>query len=145
MFLVPGFKFDNILSRPKNPRIVNNVFVKQFSRVLDLYPDKPSDITQILFFDDLAFHPYVDTENINIYSESARVLVKPYSRILNKKDIDECINYCFINTVDIAFISNVFDYYSCQFRRVPESINSSCSYFTELIKAKYDLDGKINN
>ena len=142
-FLVPGFKFDNILSRPSNPKIINNVFVKQFSRVLDLYPDRPMDITQILFFDDLALHPYVDTENINVFSESARVLVEPYSRILNKDEVDECIKYCFNNTVDQAFISNVFENYSYQFRRVNVSINIlSCSYFTDLIKAKYDLDGE---
>jgi len=143
-FMVPEFSFDNILTRPSNYITVNNVIPKQFRRVLDLYPDRPSDISQILFFDDLAVPLYIRTDGIQVYCESARVLVEPYSCILYKEEIEECIKTCFDNTIDNDFISNVVQYYSHMFRHIQASINStSCSYFTDLVKAKYDLDGKI--
>jgi len=145
-FLVPGFKFDNILTRPSTSVTVNNVIPKQFKRVLDLYPERPSDISQILFFDDLAVPLYIRTDGIDVYCESARVLVEPYSCILYKEEIEECVKICFDNNVDNDFILNVVQYYSYQFRQIQTSINStSCSYFTDLIKTKYDLDGKNIN
>ena len=146
MFLVPGFKFDNILTRPSTTVIINNVNPKQFRRVLDLYPDRPSDITQILFFDDLAVPLYIRTDGIDVYCESARVLVEPYICILYKEDIESCVKSCLnINDYD-DFILNVINYYTANLRLLhTTTFSTNCSYFTELIKAKYDLDGKNND
>ena len=145
-FLVPGFSFDNILTRPDTFITINNVIPKQFRRVLDLYPDRPSDISQILFFDDLAVPLYIRTDGIDVYCESARVLVEPYSCILYKEDIERCLKNSLNLSVDDDFIIGVIDYYTSNLRNIYSStFSTDCSYFTDLIKTKYDLDGKNND
>jgi hypothetical protein len=145
-FLVPEFKFDHILTRPNNPTVINNVYTKHFKRVLDLYPDRPLDNTQILFFDDLAVPLYIKTDGIEVISESSRVLVEPYISILYKEDIQRCIEFCIDEMADSeSFLKSVIKYY------INNGIDNklvyspmSCSYFIELVNEKYDIDGVKN-
>lgn len=140
MFLVPGFVFDNILSRPENPLTINNVYPKQFKRVLDLYPERPLDITNMLFFDDLAIPLYVRADGIEIISEKSWILVEPYICILYKEDILNCIQFCLDDMADInTFTDSVVKIYSKHIVNIPASNPSPCSYFTELVNEKFSL------
>jgi len=143
-FLVPDFAFDHILTRPENPTRINNVFPKQFKRVLDLYPYSPLDITEMLFFDDLALPMYVKDDGIKFSSESSWVLVDQYYRLLKKKDIINCVKFCFGDLVDCNFFTHLVIkiYLSYDLSSYKENSSPiSCSYFTELVKKKYDTDG----
>jgi len=139
MFLVPGFVFDKIITRPENPVTINNVYPKQFKRVLDLYPERPLDITNMLFFDDLAVPLYIRADGIEIISEKSWVLVEPYSCILYKENIKDCINFCLDEMADIkTFTDSVIKYYSKNIRNIPASNPRPCSYFTELVEKKFN-------
>jgi len=144
MYLVPGFIFDHILTRPENPVILNNTYPKQFKRVLDLYPYWPSDTTQILFFDDLAVPMYVKDDGVEVTSDSSRILVDPYYCLLYKEDINECVKFCIGDMGDLKEFTYSVSYYYSTFIKQPHSISNlplDCSYFTELVKKKYDTDG----
>jgi hypothetical protein len=144
MYLVPGFVFDHILTRPENPLVINNSYLKQFKRVLDLYPYRPSDNTQILFFDDLAVPMYLNDDGVKVTSDSSRILVDPYYCVLYKEDIKDCVKFCLNNMVDLKeFTHSVTYYYSLMVNKnhCISNIPSDCSYFTELVKKKYDIDG----
>ena len=140
MFLVPGFVFDKILSRPENPTTVNNVYPKQFKRVLDLYPERPLDISNMLFFDDLAIPLYVRADGIEIISNTSWVLVEPYVCILYKEDIQDCIKFCLDDMADIkTFTDSVIKFYSTHKVNISANTPRPCSYFTELVNEKFSL------
>ena len=145
MFLVPGFFFDHMLTRPETSIVINNIYTKQFKRVLDLYPRRPFDNTQMLFFDDLAIPLYVRDDDVKTKSDSSRVLVKPYSCILSKEQIEECIRYCLDDLVDYKTFTDSVKQYYLSFDMVIDNnltIPMDCSYFIELVKSKYNSDGK---
>jgi hypothetical protein len=144
MYLVPGFVFDHILTRPENPVILNNTYPKQFKRVLDLYPYRPSDNTQILFFDDIAVPMYVKDDGVEESSDSSRVLVDPYYCFLYKEDIVDCVKFCLGDIADLKEFTYSVIYYYSKLVNQPYKMPIAplnCSYFTELVKKKYDTDG----
>ena len=145
MYLVPGFVFDHILTRPENPVILNNTYPKQFKRILDLYPYWPSDNTQILFFDDIAVPMYVKDDGVEESSDSSRVLVDPYFCFLYKEDIKECVKFCLGDMAELTSLTQSVHYYYSTLINKPYNmavVPLNCSYFTELVKKKYDIDGK---
>ena len=145
MFLVPGFFFDHMLTRPETTIVINNIYTKQFKRVLDLYPRRPFDNTQMIFFDDLASPLYVRDDDIKIKSDSSRVLVKPFSCILSKEQIEKCIRFCLDDLVDYkTFTDSVMEYYLSFDMGIDNNLTipMDCSYFIDLVKSKYNSDGK---
>ena len=97
--------FDQILTRP-NPAgpLVGGTWPKSFNRVLKLYPDKPKDIRDIVFVDDLAYPAYVLADGIprcNVENTSWYP-VPPYYRILTPDDILNCLTYIFgpLNSIE---------------------------------------------
>jgi hypothetical protein len=145
-YLVPGFKFDHILTRPEDPTTVNNVFPKKFKRVLDLYPDRPLNTRKMLFFDDLAVPKYITTEGIEPKYTSRRsyVLVEPYKVLLFSEDIESCVRFCFEDFVDIESLTMVITrYYSENIYKdyTPSICSEDFTYFMKLVKWKYNSDG----
>lgn len=90
--------FDHLLTRPAHGTALQGGWkVKQFKRVLDLYPDRPLDMRGLLFLDDLAIHPYIQTTGIPKQGvfQSSYFRVTPYKRILPPKDVFECLLHIF--------------------------------------------------
>jgi len=148
-YLVPGFTFDHILTRPDDPTVLNNIFPKQFKRVLDLYPKRPLNIRRMLFFDDLAIPTYVRTDGIDpkYVSKKSYVLIDPYRVNLSSEDITECVKFCLEGIVDIdPFIILVNKCYSeSSYKNSIPSIDLlNFSYFVDLLKIRYDSDGNKN-
>ena len=146
MYLVPGFTFDHILTRPEDPTTINNVFPKQFKRVLDLYPDRPLNTRKMLFFDDLAIPKYVRTDGIDqkYTSRGSYVLVDPYKCLLYSEDIAECVDFCLEGLADLeSFTPNVIKYYVDNMHKDynPSLRPQGFSYFMKLVKWKYHSDG----
>lgn len=145
-YLVPGFSFDHILTRPNDPARINNVFPKQFKRVLDLYPGRPLNTKQMLFFDDLAVPIYIKTDGIEPKYTSRRsyVLVDPYKPYLNSEDISACVKFCLKNLVDLEYFTPIVSkYYVDNMHKDCTAILKSedFSYFMKLVKWKYHSDG----
>lgn len=90
--------FDHILTRPNyTPVTTGHTYPKHFHRVLNLYPEKPKDIRDILFVDDLAYPAYVLSDNIprcNV-DKDAWYPVDPYYRVLTQDEIFHCLEFVF--------------------------------------------------
>lgn len=97
--------FDHILARPEPPGpIINGTWPKSFNRVLKLYPDKPKDIRDIVFVDDLAHPAFVLADGIprcNI-EDTSWYPVSPHYRILSQENILDCLTYVFgdLNSIE---------------------------------------------
>ena len=90
--------FDHILARPANCITEQNGWIqKNFSRVLALYPERPNDIRDMIFVDDMAIPQLIDVNGIprsNVLP-TCWYRVDPYYRILSDREFVACVTYCF--------------------------------------------------
>jgi hypothetical protein len=120
--------FDCILMRTEDviPH-PNGWFPKTFSRILDHYPQKPKDIRQMVFVDDLSAPKYILADDIPdaLKSEESWYPITPYFRNLSKNELRDCMRTCFkgIQSLEkqsyIAII--VLSYYEEHYRKYPSS------------------------
>lgn len=98
--------FDHILARPV-PTGDSMHLYKNFNRVLALYPERPKDIRDMIFVDDLARPDFVLANSIESQRKdpSCWHAVDPYIRNLNEEEVRHCLQYCFqdAKTVDMLF------------------------------------------
>lgn len=96
--------FDHILTRPEGFTPIGTMIPKYFTRILDLYPDRPRDIRDICFVDDLAYPSFVKSDGIPrcAVEDNSWYPVDAYYKILTDKDIMSCLEYVFydINKVE---------------------------------------------
>ncbi len=86
-----------ILSRPEHvQKHTNQIIFKYWSRVFDLFPDRPLDIRSMIFFDDVASPKYILSQGIpkHAVQEDCWYRVPPYSRKLNDREIYQCLHHC---------------------------------------------------
>jgi hypothetical protein len=88
--------FDHILVRPSDllPD-KNGYYPKTFERVLNLYPERPKDITQCIFIDDYACPQFIKADGMQVIHEDAWYCISPHIRVLSEYDILNCVNMCF--------------------------------------------------
>lgn len=106
--------FDHILTRPHStPVTTGHTFPKHFHRVLNLYPEKPKDIRDIVFVDDLAYPAYILADSIprcNV-EKDAWYPVDPYFRVLTQEEIFHCLEFVFGNLNKIeAMVAPIVSY-----------------------------------
>lgn len=111
-FLVGQPVFDHILVRPSDAKLMPNGAIKKtFSRVLDLFPGRPRDISKCVFIDDLAYPHLISAEGCENASQDCWMPVEPYRRKLNPFDIESCIEYVFQEEHDHAtYAEYILDY-----------------------------------
>jgi hypothetical protein len=83
--------FDVILSRDVQ------ITKKEWSRILDLYPDRPMDIRNMVFVDDNAHPSFILAGRIPKPNQhpSCWHRVTPYKRCLTEREIYNCVQTCF--------------------------------------------------
>lgn len=137
--------FDVLLTRPPHGQTIQGGWkVKEFKRVLDCYPGRPLDIRGLLFLDDLAIHPYIQTTGIPKQGvfPSSYFRMTPYKRVLAPNDVFECLVYVFGNeNMSIDFMNDVYDTYKKSYR--PDSATTPNGYMmmlaSEQIQNKYGI------
>lgn len=111
--LVQESVFNNILAREVSPD--NNtiqILNKKFSRVLDLHPTFPKNITEMVFVDDLASPDFILANDIpeDAKNESAWYKIPPYRKDISWQQFYGCLLCCFQNK---DFVNEIyFDSYS---------------------------------
>ena len=120
--------FDSILMRVEGTKPdPNGWFPKTFSRILNLYPNKPKDIRQIVFVDDLSTPEYIHAYDIPNTHKSLESWypIRPYYRYLSDHEIRECIRTCFEDIIDLQnhpyFFKDILDYYRAYYHNLPSS------------------------
>jgi hypothetical protein len=93
---------DHILARPENAKIEPEGHIrKSFQRVLDIFPERPRDIRQMIFIDDIAHPDCIDADGIDNSKKNIDCWypVEPYKRIISPIELEHCIEYVFHNTI----------------------------------------------
>lgn len=144
-YLMTQQVFDHLLTRPAHGQTLQGGWnVKQFKRVLDLYPERPLDIRGLLFLDDLALHPYIQTTGIpkkGVFL-SSYFRVTPYKRVLGPKDVFECLLHVFGGeNLTHEFMDDVYATYTKSYQ--PEGSTTPNGYMmmlaSEQIQKKYGI------
>ncbi len=142
-YLMTQQVFDHLLTRPVRGQTLQGGWnVKQFKRVLDLYPGRPLDMRGLLFLDDLALHPYIQTTGIpkkGVF-QSSYFRVTPYKRVLGAKDVFECLIYVFgSENLSHEFMDDVYATYTKTYQ--PDASTTANGYMmmlaSEQIQKKY--------
>lgn len=144
-YLMTQQVFDHMLTRPENGQVLQGGWkVKQFKRVLDLYPERPLDMRKLLFLDDVAMHPYIQTTGIPKAGvcQSSYFRVSPYRRILSIKDTFECLIYLFgSEKLSPEFMEDVYTTYRTTY--APEGSSTPNGYMmllaSEQIQKQYGI------
>lgn len=137
--------FDVLLTRPQSGQMLPGGWkVKQFKRVLDCYPERPLDMRGLLFLDDLATPPYIQTAGIPNQGvfQSAYFRVTPYKRVLSAKDVFECLLYVFgSDHMTTDFMDDVYISYRNNYQ--PDCSTTPNGYMmmlaSEQIQKKYGI------
>ncbi len=89
--------FDVILAREKGIRARTHPQTKSWSRVLEVYPDRPMDIRNMIFIDDNADPSFIVLGRIPKSNQhpSCWHRVPPYKRCLTEREIADCVHACF--------------------------------------------------
>ena len=144
-YIITQQVFDHMLTRPTGGYMLPGGWkVKQFKRVLDLYPERPLDMRGLLFLDDLAEHPYIQTTRIpkaGVF-QSAYFRVTPYKRLLSAKDTFECLLHVFgIENMSHEFMDDVYNTYRTTY--APDGSSTPNGYMmilaSESIQKKYGI------
>jgi hypothetical protein len=114
--------FDHILTRdPSQEPTSGGVFTKTFDRILQLYPNYPRDITNIVFVDDLASPDFIRANGIDKIHEDSWYCISPYIRNLKQYEIRDCILFCFQDSRDHENIfKRVYNYLNIK-RKSPQT------------------------
>lgn len=133
---------DHILARPENAQIHPEGHIqKSFQRVLDLFPERPKDIRQMIFIDDIAHPNYIDANGIHRSNQSPDCWypVEPYKRILSPVELEHCIEYVFRNDIiDENMFSIAWGYYQSYIPRY-DSIQNAKPFLElcEVLQRRY--------
>jgi hypothetical protein len=135
--------FDHLLTRPAHGQTLQGGWkVKQFKRVLDVYPDRPLDMRGLLFLDDLAIQPYIQTTGIPKQGvfPSSYFRVTPYKRVLGPKDVFECLLHIFGGeNLTHEFMDDIYTTYRTTYQ--PDASTTANGYMlmlaSEQIQKKY--------
>ena len=116
-FLMGDNIIDAILTRPKNViRGQNQIILKYWTRIFELFPDRPYDIRSMIFIDDLACPKNISADGIprHAIQDDCWYRVEPYYRDLNDREIYDCLRTCFkdLDIVDSLF-EKIYLYYAC--------------------------------
>jgi hypothetical protein len=144
-YLMTHQVFDHLLTRPQvGQTLVGGWKVKQFKRVLDVYPERPLSTYGLLFLDDMAVPPYIQTSGIPKQGvfQSSYFRVTPYKRVLSAKEVFECLIYVFGSDYMTAeFMDDVYATYHNTFR--PDVSTTPNGYMmilaSEQIQKKYGI------
>lgn len=128
--------FDCILTRDKKvKRMPNGWYPKKFSRILDLYPERPRDIRQMVFVDDMSTPEYIHAQDIleTHKTEDSWYCITPYYRNLSSHEVHECVHHCFEGIVDFKkypdIFKNIFSYYQEYYHKQPSSAPNAKHFF----------------
>lgn len=93
--------FDAILAKDAYSPLAAHYTPKTFQRILDLFPEKPKDIRQIVFVDDLAAPDHIQPNTIppHLQSEDCWYSIMPYHKHINKEDIYKCLKFIFFTSL----------------------------------------------
>lgn len=144
-YLMTQQVFDHLLTRPPHGQTIHGGWkVKQFKRVLDLYPDKPLDMRGCLFLDDMAFPPYIQTTGIPKQGvfQSSYFRVTPYKRVLTPKEVFECLLYVFgSDHMTTEFMDDVYSTYRMTFQPDVSTVPNGYMLLlaSETIQKKYGI------
>ena len=129
--------FDYILTRPLDANILSNGWCpKKFSRVLDLYPNKPKDIRKIVFIDDMGTPEYICAHDIpeTHKSKEAWYPISPYYRHLSTREIIICVWTCFEGIYDLKnnkiLLDVILDCYEERHDNQPSSVPIAVDFLT---------------
>ena len=106
--------FDFILAKDGYSPLATQYTPKSFQRILDLFPDKPKDIREIVFVDDMASPDHVHSHTIALHLQSADCWysIMPYYKHLSKQDVYNCLKFVLFTTVLAdMYIERVWDAY----------------------------------
>ena len=137
--------FDHLLTRPPHGQTLQGGWkVKQFKRVLDQYPDRPLDTRGLLFVDDMALPPYIQTTGLPKQGvfQSSYFRVTPYKRVLSAKEVFECLLYVFgSDHMTTEFMDDVYSTYRTNYQ--PDGSTVPNGYMllltSETIQKKYGI------
>lgn len=108
-YLMGDIVVDVILSRPDTVTYgQNQVILKYWTRIFEMFPDRPHDIRSMIFFDDMACPKYISADGIprHAVQEDCWYRVQPYYRSLNDREIYDCLHHCF---KDLDIVDSLFD------------------------------------
>jgi hypothetical protein len=130
--------FDCILTRDESvKRLPNGWYPKNFSRILDFYPNRPRDIRQMVFVDDMSLPEYIHAHDIpdTHKTEESWYFIPPYYRYLSQKEVYECVFHCLEGIVDFEknpdIFKKIFTYYQDHYHKHPSS-TPNAKHFLEL-------------
>jgi hypothetical protein len=106
--------FDAILAKDGYSPLAAQYTPKSFQRILDLFPDKPKDIRQIVFVDDMASPGHIKSNMIEPHLQSADCWysITPYYQQLDKQSVYECLKYILCtNVIADMYLERVWEAY----------------------------------
>ena len=127
--------FDHILTRPTGSiPTPSGHFTKTFERVLDLYPQYPRDIRDIIFVDDLAYKPLLTADTISLTrrEDLSWYLVEPYHKVLTTREIVTCIEYCCKDIPNYYSFVDPISTYLAMYTRSQKSTTANAKIFQVL-------------
>jgi hypothetical protein len=107
--------FDCSITRPKNTETIHGYIPKRFSRILEQFPEFPKDISKIVFIDDNATPKGIVATDIprQKVRDTCWYRVEPYYKVLQSKDLYNCLISCFDNRHFVnAVFQDAWEYYS---------------------------------
>lgn len=134
--------FDTILAKDGYSPLAAQYTPKTFRRILDLFPDKPNDIRNIVFVDDMASPEHIQPDTIPPQLQSANCWysIMPYYRHLTKQDIYDCLKFVlFTSVLADMYIERVWEAYQ---RYIPRGETSELTaipilYLCDTLERKF--------
>lgn len=87
--------FDVIFARPQKTQQIsqNGIIHKSFGRVLDFYPERPRDISRMIFVDDIAQPQQISAEGVPLSKRNkySYYPVEPQTRKFSSKEVFQCV------------------------------------------------------
>ncbi len=134
--------FDAILAKDAYSPMAAQYTSKSFRRILDLYPNKPNDIREIVFVDDMASPLHIQSHMIEPHLQSADCWysITPYYKHLDKQDVHKCLKFIlFTNVLADMYIDQLWEAYQ---RYVPRGETSDPTtipilYLCDMLERKF--------